>query len=98
LSAVLTGTLWMGKASACSNDFLSGALFGDGGSSTGCLTFRADKAPADVDVLVVAAASPCSEVIGADDAVGGEDHGPSGEAEVIGVVRNGTPHTAHQAT
>lgn len=62
------------------------------------LTFRADKAPADVDVLMVAAAPPCSEVIGADDTVGGEDHRASSKAEVIGMVRDRTSHTAHQAT
>lgn len=47
---------------------------------------------------MVATAPPCSEVIGADDAVGGEDHGSSSKAEVVGVVCNRTPHTAHQAT
>lgn len=46
---------------------------------------------------MVAAAPPCSEVVGADDAVGGEDHGASSEAEVIGVVRYWAPHAAHQA-
>lgn len=73
------------------------AFPGEKGPSTDHLTFRADKAPADIDVLVVAAAPSCSEVVGADDAVGGEHHGASSEAEVVGVVRNGTPHTAHQA-
>lgn len=49
-------------------------------------------------MLVVAAAPACSEVVGADDAVGGQDHGAGGEAEIIGVIRDRTPHTAHQAT
>lgn len=68
------------------------------GTQLNHLTFRADEAPADVDVLMVAAAPPCSEVIGADDAVGGEDHRASSKAEVVGVVGNWAPHAAHQAT
>lgn len=71
---------------------------GDKGPSADHLTFRADKAPADVDMLVVAAAPARSEVVGADDAVGGQDHGAGSEAEVVGVIRDRTPHAAHQAT
>lgn len=49
-------------------------------------------------MLVVAAAPARSEVVGADDAVGGQDHGAGGKAEVVGVIRDRAPHTAHQAT
>lgn len=93
LSAAPIGTLGMGKASALCNELWAGHSLGPGD-----LTFRADKAPADVDVLVVAAAPAGSEVVGADDAVGGQDHGAGGQAEVVGVIRDRTPHAAHQAT
>lgn len=49
-------------------------------------TFRADEAPADVDVLVVLAAFARSEVIGTQEAVVCQHHAASCHAVVIGVI------------
>lgn len=44
---------------------------------------------------VVALSLHGSEVVGADDAVGGDDGAPRGDANVPGVVRDRAAHAAH---
>lgn len=58
-------------------------------------TFGAHKAPADIDMGVVALPLHGSEVVGADDAVGGDDGASRRDANVAGVVRDGAAHAAH---
>lgn len=57
-------------------------------------TFGAYKAPADIDVGMVAFPLHGSEVVGADDAVGGDDGASCGDANVPGVVRDGAADAA----
>lgn len=61
-------------------------------------TFRADEAPANVDVLMVAAALARSEVIRAQEAVVGQDDAAGSHAVVVGMVGDRAAHTACQAT
>lgn len=58
-------------------------------------TFGTHKAPADIDMGVVALPLHGSEVVGAHDAVGGNDGASRGNANVPGVVRDRTAHAAH---
>ena len=62
------------------------------------LTFGADEAPADVDVLVVLAALARREVVGTEEAVVGQHQAARGHAVVVGVVGHGAAHAAGQAT
>lgn len=61
-------------------------------------TLCADEAPADVDVLVVLDAAAGGEVVGADDAVVGEDNAARCHAEVRGVIGHWTANAPHQTT
>ena len=62
------------------------------------LTLWADEAPADINVLVVAAALAGHKVVGTQEAVGRQGDASSGHAEVVGMISNRAPHTAGQMT
>lgn len=61
-------------------------------------TFSADEAPADVDVFVVLNAPARNKVVGADDAVVGEDDAARRHAQVCGVIGYRTANAPHQTT
>lgn len=60
-------------------------------------TFGADEAPADINVFMVLDATSGSEVVGADDAVVGEDNAARCHAQICSMIGDRTAHTAHQA-
>lgn len=62
------------------------------------LTFRANEAPADVDVFVITAALPWREVVGTDDAVSGQDDAAGRDAVIASVVRDGASNAVDQST
>lgn len=62
------------------------------------LTFRANEAPANVDVFVIAAALPWREVVGTDNGVSGQDDAAGRDAVITCVVRNGAPYAVDQST
>lgn len=59
-------------------------------------TFGADEAPADINVLMVLDATTGSEVVGADDAVVGEDNAARCHAQICSMIGDRTAHAAHQ--
>lgn len=58
-------------------------------------TFGADKAPADVDMAVVAVGLLGTEVVGADNGAAGDHLAACRHAQVPHVVRHGTAQTTH---
>lgn len=61
-------------------------------------TFRADEAPADIDVFVVLDATTGSEMVGTNDAVVGEDNAACRHAEVRSMIGYRTAHASYQTT
>lgn len=61
-------------------------------------TFRADEAPADVDVAVVTVALLGIEVVGADDGVVGDHLAACSHAQISHVVCHRTAHASHHFT
>lgn len=66
--------------------------------SAGGETFRADEAPADIDVLMVLAAFAGDEMVWTQEAVVGQRNTASSHAVVICMVSHWTTHTAGQTT